>query len=71
MSVSTKLLYKVAMPYDGDLVMGLIILLDEVTMPQFDNAAYNLFCSSYNLDILARTEHQRDILSSTKYFFAF
>ncbi len=46
MSVSTKLLFKVVMPYDGDLVMGLINLLYEVTMPQAYYAAYNLFCSS-------------------------
>jgi hypothetical protein len=51
MSVSTKLLCKVAMPYDGGSVTGLIILLHEVAMPHANDAAYGLFCSSFPLKL--------------------
>jgi hypothetical protein len=37
----TILLFKVAMPYGGDLITGLTNLLHEVTMPQRHNTARN------------------------------
>ena len=39
------------MPYDGGSVIGLIILLFEVALPHKDDAACDLFCSSFPLKL--------------------
>ena len=56
MSVSTKLLCKVAMPYDGGSVIGLIILLAEVAVPH-----EIMQPMAYSAPVIAEAKHQRHI----------
>ena len=59
------------MPYGGDSVIGLIILLYEVTMPHINNAAYDLSTPAAK-SISIVTEAQTPTMSfANRYFFAF
>lgn len=65
MSVSTKLLCKVAMPYDGGSVTGLINLLNEVAVPH-----KIMQPMAYSAPVIAEAKHQRLYWGRIFFFFS-
>jgi hypothetical protein len=64
-SVSTKLLCKVAMPYDGGSVTGLINLLNEVAVPH-----KIMQPMAYSAPVIAEAKHQRLYWGRIFFFFS-